>query len=240
MQEYDRIGVWPPQRDERPQPGFDQSRRSHARGRSYPAPRVDPFFDEPSFDFDPFGGAFHRSRSPRDFTDPFVFFNTMFSDFFRHGDPFDNSDFFDFPRSNPLFRSPLFNHPDPFSTLSRGSPIFGPEAFLLSSTMDNDPFRNHSTSFQSSSRGYVKRGSKGDGRIVSESRITQTVNGVTQSVWKRSDSNVSGHSVSSSFHMPTAKLALLFHASRAMNTLRIRTQMARSAISLTELSKLRP
>ncbi|KAI0272526.1 hypothetical protein BC834DRAFT_840791 [Gloeopeniophorella convolvens] len=167
-QAYDAAGVWPP-----PPPGTDQSRHHHRRHRhrhpswdSSPAP-----FPEDPFDFD----------WPRHtFTDPFRIFETVFGAVHRAmSDPFFvdplRPDFHD-RRHDRRHHRRAFPE-DPFMDV--GFPFSHGAVFDNMMHNGNRRTREYSQVF----RGSVAP----DGRWVSESRVTRTVNGVTESVWKRRD-----------------------------------------------------
>lgn len=154
--------------------------------------RRDPFFD-------PFGGAFPRPRTNvpnHAFTDPFALFESILGDLRRHAaesDPFFGSAFPIPPPPPPLDPfsrhgpGPGFMHGSSFNPMGR-TPTF-PMLEPMFSQMD-EPRRSHSAGHHSSTRGFFGSGGGGP-RWVSESRVTRSVNGVTQSVWKRTDSDVS-------------------------------------------------
>lgn len=163
-------GVWPPPEEEfigSRMPGGSRQRdfpRSHypSRGQTFP---------------DPFYPHHHRPFSGFEFTDPFTLFNSIFE-----GTPFQSGP--SRSRHHSYSRSP-FEHMhrmqaeiesfmddidrDPFSMGGMG-PRFGFGPMLA---MPSLPSPN------------------GRGRWVSESVVSSTVNGVTQTVRKRVDSNVS-------------------------------------------------
>jgi DnaJ homolog subfamily B member 6 len=183
---YDMHGVWPPSEAfDAPPPG--RNRRHTGQ---------DPFFD-----FDSNFHGFHGMRGfgaggssvpPRNpFTDPFVLFNSMFGDLNRHmPDPFMHFDTFDprehrRPRHDPFAREAMFGPggpgpmPGPFSS-SAGMSMFGG---LGASGGAPQRFRAQSSFGATGGRYGWQR----------ESRVTTTVNGVTQSTWTRVDSDVSLH-----------------------------------------------
>lgn len=53
------------------------------------------------------------------------------------------------------------------------------------------PMQSQTMSFQSSSRGMLGRGPDGKAQWVSHSKMTRSINGQTETVVKRTDSNVS-------------------------------------------------
>ena len=119
-----------------------------------------------------------RPRYGYGFTDPFALFDSIFGSFHQtFSDPFFTGGFeqspHQFSRSRTL---------DPFATLSAFP--FGPSMF---SDMMEGPGRHSAHVYSQSSRGTVAPGQG----WVSESVMTRTVNGVTESVRKRRDANVS-------------------------------------------------
>ena len=169
---YDQYGVWPP-----PAPG-PQAQGSYANGPHHPF--SNPFFRGPfpndhSFRgpprMDPFGGFGFGPRSgSRDFTDPFVLFNSIFGDLHR---AFASDPFFD----------------DPFGRRAFGSNQFGGGFFngafpsMLPSPMHFGGGGMGGSMMQSFSNG-------GNGGWVSQSWTSSTVNGVTQTKSVRRDSQV--------------------------------------------------
>ncbi|KAI0255930.1 hypothetical protein BJV78DRAFT_1350260 [Lactifluus subvellereus] len=158
-QAYDAHGVWPP-----PPPGSGGSRHRHRPYRPSREPHV--HFPEEPFDF-----GWHDHAG---FTDPFRLFESIFGEL-RHAmsDPF-------FPdpwrrdrrhdRARDFFDDPLIDVDFPFDRHGGFDDMMG---------TGNGRTRVYSQ---------VSRGTVGpDGRWVSESRMTRTVNGVTESVWKRRD-----------------------------------------------------
>ncbi|KIM82972.1 hypothetical protein PILCRDRAFT_819773 [Piloderma croceum F 1598] len=184
---YDQHGVWPPSEAfDAPPPG--RNRRHTGQ---------DPFFD-----FDSNFHGFHGMRGfgaggssvpPRNpFTDPFVLFNSMFGDLNRHmPEPFMHFDTFDPPRErrrprrDPFERETMFGPggpgpmPGPFSS-SAGMGMFGG---MGASGGAPQRFRAQSSFRASGGRYGWQR----------ESRVTTTVNGVTQSTWTRVDSDGNEH-----------------------------------------------
>ncbi|KAI0320864.1 hypothetical protein OF83DRAFT_1102671 [Amylostereum chailletii] len=176
-QEYDRHGVWPPPPDHSPYPEpppFNNRTRPYdswdARG---PQPQFPPSFAE-----------YHQPH----LTDPFRIFEAFFGSSAARAfhvpfdDPYDD------------FRNPLHpNLPPPFVRMGFGvgpSRGFGEDFF-------NDSFghsfgggsRGPSVRVYSSSSTHTQSSSPGQGGWVSESHSTTTVNGVTESVWRRKDAN---------------------------------------------------
>ncbi|KZT34241.1 DnaJ-domain-containing protein [Sistotremastrum suecicum HHB10207 ss-3] len=205
-QTYDAGGVWPPEspqnedfnRDQRPR---QRARRHHHHhhhsrdGRRHhpfgPSPFSEPFF-EPFFDVPPpgqFPGPHSHYRPSFGFTDPFELFNGVFRDMNRFDvDPF-------FSPTHPPFSSPFSHH----------AGMFGPSMF--SSPFDRDPFfagpfgsmgafdgPHHGGFLEGSSRSFFGDHIGGSGaKWVSESHASRTINGVTESVWKRTDSSGNEH-----------------------------------------------
>lgn len=144
------------------------------------------------------GASSSRSRAHNNafpgFTDPFTLFDSIFGDMRRQFD----DPFFADARStaggsgsfgNPFGTDP-FGHGSLFDRMTSGHHAFGmlpPANGMFSQSSAPFQSQSHSMNFQSSSRG----GLNGDGQWVSQSRITRSVNGVTESVWKRTDASVS-------------------------------------------------
>jgi DnaJ family protein B protein 6 len=132
-------------------------------------------------------------RNP--FTDPFVLFNSMFGDLNRHiHEPFmqfSHGDTFDDPRGHggaphePLQRANMFSPGGPGPMPGPFSPTAGMGVFGGTGTSRGVPQRFHSES--------TFRANSGRYGWQRESRVTTTVNGVTQSKWIRVDSDVSLH-----------------------------------------------
>ncbi|THH10367.1 hypothetical protein EW145_g1397 [Phellinidium pouzarii] len=166
---YDQHGQWPP-------PEVQQDPRNNSFNS--------PFFNEPFFN-DPFftqtsGASSSRSRrhyNPPGFTDPFALFNSIFGDMHRS------------------FDDPFFADAGPFGSQPFGSFNRNPFGHLQMNNVFpaiDGPFQGQTSNFQSSSRG-VRTHGDGNGHWVSQSRMTQTINGVTESVWKRTDSTGNKH-----------------------------------------------
>ncbi|EJD07636.1 DnaJ-domain-containing protein [Fomitiporia mediterranea MF3/22] len=195
---YDRYGEFPPPEVEQ-DPYAEQA---HHRHRHHPHAHHhrhgfggsfnDPFFNDPFF-ARPFGS---RSRPRNDpffgFTDPFALFDQIFGDM-RHS--FEDPSFgVPFPSAGSPFARTPFGHSSLFDRMMGGNPAFG---MLPPSTdpfnQSGRPLHGHSMSFSSSSRGTLTRGADGNPQWVSQSKMTRTVNGVTESVLKRTDSNGNEH-----------------------------------------------
>lgn len=129
-------------------------------------------FPSPLFTHDPFASFF---------TDPFTLFNSIFDDMPRHSSRVH-------PYSHSSFRG------NPFSNFDRIQDDI--ESFMES--IDRDPFgvgpiprftpRSRISTFPSVD---VFSNEDGGGRWVSDSFMSTTVNGVTQTIRKQKDSNVS-------------------------------------------------
>ena len=175
-----------------PFPNRAGSHRSHSHDPRSGAPFSgfpfdDPFFANP-FGASPFGASGSRTRGRSQdfyaFSDPFTFFDRVFEDVFRDmNDPF----FSNRHRPRHAFGGGLFIHHffghDPFLEGPRSPFGFLPSPFHHSTF----PFDGQAASFSSSTRAI----SGGDSRWVSQSQTTRIVNGVTESVFKRIDSDVS-------------------------------------------------
>ncbi len=161
--------------------------RHRQRRQSSPLANMHDPFNDPFF-ADPFGfggfGLHHGqrrasgSRSPfglnDPFTNPFELFNSFFSD-----DPF-------LPGVPPL-SGHFGHHPHmPFS-----EPLFGGATNLLPQMGHMFPTTPLGIPASFHSQSVFARGSGGNGQWVSESRTSRSVNGVTESEWKRVDANVS-------------------------------------------------
>lgn len=128
----------------------------------------------------PFGGGFPHQHL---FTDPHVLFDSLFGDMRRHF----NEPFMSFPQAHPGgFDGPRPGRHDPFDRFDMPGP--GP--------MSGFPFGPSFGFFDGMPRGRFRTESHGFGagnglNWRSESRVTTSVNGVTQSRWTRVDSDVS-------------------------------------------------
>ncbi|KAF8475147.1 hypothetical protein DFH94DRAFT_635407 [Russula ochroleuca] len=154
---YDAAGVWPP-----PPPGSGGSR--HRRRPRYPSRERHVPFPEDPFDF-----GFHHHAG---FTDPFRLFESIFGEL--HNAMFD-----------PFVPRRRDRHHDAHQQRGRG--FFDDHhgmGFPFDRGFDDTMNPGGRTRVYSQvSRSTVTP----DGRIVSESRMTRTVNGVTESIWKRKD-----------------------------------------------------
>jgi DnaJ family protein B protein 6 len=189
---YDLHGVWPP-----PEHNNDEPHHRSSRHRYEPSSHQYQTYSSPFPDnmFPPFSSGLFGERHPRShfvFTDPFALFDSIFGDFPRAGPV----GLFQFPPRHAEHHSrrhEYLGHPadehhhyeDPGRdgytgphhrrhTHSQGSSYPPMQAF-----------------FQSESHGYGSHG-----RWTQESKVTTTVNGVSQSVWKRTDADVSGDACS--------------------------------------------
>ena len=164
-------GIWPV-------PDVDDVPTSHMHGgsryRSYPRqrPARAPSFPTPLFSPDPFASFF---------TDPFTLFNSIFDDMSLHSSG---------PRVHSHSHTPF--RAGPFSNFDRMQAEI--EGFM--ENIDRDPFgvghnfprftpRTPISTFPAVDNG------DGGGRWVSNSFMSTTVNGVTQTIHKQKDSNVS-------------------------------------------------
>lgn len=156
-------------------------RYSHHPHHSHP---FDHDFFNRSFFSGPFGASSSRSRgrtNPFTFTDPFALFDAIFEDMHRQFDgPF-------FGNTSPFGRQSS-NHASPFDRM--GMFPFGALPPFPNSLLALDSSFPGGSSFHSSQTLVPPSGSRND-HWVSQSRMTRTINGVTESVWKRTDSNVS-------------------------------------------------
>lgn len=149
----------------------------------------DPFSGDPFYSSSPFG----RNRSRQfAFTDPFELFNSLFGDLhaaFENDPFFSNTSFVRSPFDDRSFHSPfggsLFGGPmgDPFGSMFGRSPFGG----LLGGAMfpaleDMAGARVYSSSTQAVGT---------NGQWVSRSQMTRTVNGRTEVITKRIDTEVS-------------------------------------------------
>ncbi|KAK2463635.1 hypothetical protein APHAL10511_004386 [Amanita phalloides] len=172
---YDKHGVFPP-----PEPQRDHVRPSYDRGAHHHS-RSHPFGD-------PF---MSHGFSSFVFTDPFALFDEIFGQEFpewrhHHSRFHGHSRFTDFspflsPFSNPLNRSPM-GIGGLFANMERD--LFGmPGGFPSRSLMSSRAF----PALDPPSRNRRERG------LVQESYMTQTINGVTQSVHKKVDMDGNEH-----------------------------------------------
>jgi DnaJ family protein B protein 6 len=131
----------------------------------------DPFFTDPFFS-SPFFNSPHRRAPHSSFTDPFVLFNSLFDDIFHDMQPHHNH------------RHDIFN---PVQSHTVGFPFgFGSGFFGGFGSLPNGASQMMSNSYQTS---YMNDGS--EPRWISQSSMTRTINGVTETVQERIDSNVS-------------------------------------------------
>ncbi|CCL99671.1 uncharacterized protein FIBRA_01692 [Fibroporia radiculosa] len=176
---YDRYGVWPP-----PATGPDSSRRTNHRQNSFDA-----------FNFDPFGSFGHQQSFV--FTDPFVLFNSLFGDIhqlhrqFFDDDPFSASQF-----HGAFGRSPFDRMGDPFGhTLMSpfGGSIFGSGPGLLGSGPMFSDFMGPNSRPGGASYGSVSEAVGRNGQWVSQSTVTRSINGRTETTTKRRDAEGNEH-----------------------------------------------
>ncbi|KIM44545.1 hypothetical protein M413DRAFT_442510 [Hebeloma cylindrosporum] len=173
--EYDIHGVWPPpEEDEVP---FHAPHTSHHR--SYTSSR----HPSRSQTFpDPFFSHHHTTFSPFQFTDPFTLFNSIFE-----GSRF--------TMGSSRSRHASFMRPmDPFGHMERIQAEI--EDFM--EDIDRDPFgRPGFPMFRPMSSmaaiGSSSFNNSNNGRWISESYMTSTVNGVTQTIRKRTDMDGNEH-----------------------------------------------
>ncbi|KAF8967689.1 hypothetical protein BDZ97DRAFT_1655988 [Flammula alnicola] len=170
--EYDTHGVWPPPEDDFP--------TSRMPGGSYQRPYSRSPYPSRSQSFpNPFFSHHHTPFSAFQFTDPFTLFNSIFE-----GTPSQN------PSSRP--RHHYSRSMDPFAHMHRMQEDI--ESFM--EDIDRDPF--------GMGGGFPRFGpmmqmpslpalDANRGRWISESYMTSTVNGVTQTVRKRIDSDGNEH-----------------------------------------------
>lgn len=182
---YDLYGRWPPP-DAVPEPRPSAGNRQADPFNTFNTRFHDPFFDFP----DPFRGT----RRHFAFTDPFELFNSIFGDLHRGplgGSLFDDPFFDDFPSP---FGGARRNR-DPFDSFGRGS-LMSPFGGLLGGSMFS-PFQqimdSPNANVRSASYSAIGYDNGQERRWVSQSRMTRTINGVTESVWKRTDSDGNEH-----------------------------------------------
>jgi DnaJ homolog subfamily B member 6 len=181
---YDLHGVWPPPET----PGTPPPRRNRHHNSGHP----DPFFDFHSNFHGPGMRAFGAGGSsmPRHnpFTDPFVLFNSLFGDF----NGYMHEPFVQFPHGEARGRGRAhhdgFERADMFGPGGPGPmPAFNPTAGMgMFGGMG--PSGGMPQRFRTESSFRSTGGRHGFRR---ESRVTTTVNGVTQSTWTRVDLDVS-------------------------------------------------
>ena len=160
------------------QPTNNWQEPSRSFDNSWGMPMHDPFFGFP------FG-----SRSGAHLTDPFELFDSVFGSMRQaFNDPFFNDPFFDGPSAN----QQLYNTPRGMETMALGFPFGG--------NMFSPSFFGAPAGGQVYTQSTRRVTSPGSG-WVSESRMTRTVNGVTETVWKRTNSRVSFASLPSRFHL---------------------------------------
>ncbi|KAF4610802.1 hypothetical protein D9613_006894 [Agrocybe pediades] len=178
--EYDIHGVWPPPEVEpEPSPYMPSGSRhssSYRRHSSRTQPFPDPFFAHHH-------AHRHHAYSSFQFTDPFTLFDSIFEDL----NPF---------RGHSTRQAPSPFSMDPFERMNR----FHAEIDALMHDIDRDPFGmsgfpsfgRHSAlpSFPAIDRSPFDTS---HGHWVSESFMTSTVNGVTQTISKRIDSEGNEH-----------------------------------------------
>lgn len=170
VQEYDIHGVWPPPEEDEvpfraPHTGHHRSytpSRHTSRSQTFPGP----FFSH-----------HHAPFSPFQFTDPFTLFNSIFE-----GSPFASHS------RHPSFMRPM----GPFSHMERIQAEI--EDFM--EDIDRDPFGRSGFPRFSPMSSMAALGSSSfndssNGRWISESYMTSTVNGITQTIRKQTDVDVS-------------------------------------------------
>ncbi|KAI0091714.1 hypothetical protein BDY19DRAFT_904326 [Irpex rosettiformis] len=183
---YDQCGVWPPTVETQPQagPSYNSQNRTFSAFGSHNPFETNPFFSSrPS----PFGTPFH-------FTDPFELFNSLFGDTHRPG--FDWGDDFNDPffggghpfMSPPFSAGPLgmaFGPRDPWGRPLMGQ--FGPFAghpMLSAFGAGNPNVHSYSSTSQAIGSG---------GNWVSQSTVTRSINGRTETITKRRDAQGNEH-----------------------------------------------
>lgn len=175
-QVYDLHGVWPPPEPERPEfTSRDRpSRHSSHHQSHYRSPPRSATFPDPFF-----------QRSDFAFTDPFVLFNSMFDEQLprqRHQSQYNYGQSRSAPwTDDPFSRAPMLH-----------SGISNLVANIFSEV--NREFGAHSGfhhSFPSSPALVISPNEMGGGRWASQSSMTQIINGVTHSITKRRDWDVS-------------------------------------------------
>lgn len=187
MQLYDRHGVWPPNANmPSPEagPSFTRTSRNmrrdgHSRPSPQPGPFSDPFFSDPFFQQGFPGPSFA-------FRDPFEIFSSVFGDMHVRSGFNDSGSFMDvhFPFGSSPFGSSPFGS-SPFGSSPFGASPFGGAPFgsSMNSMMGGGPnVRTHSSVSQ-----FISAGSRSE----SQSVITRTVNGRTETITKKRDANVS-------------------------------------------------
>ncbi|EIW58727.1 DnaJ-domain-containing protein [Trametes versicolor FP-101664 SS1] len=186
---YDRHGVWPPPTE---QPAYPQAETRNSFGNN-------PFSNGTFFNA-PFGS---RSQRGYMFTDPFELFNSLFGDLhsaFENDPIFVGTPFFRSPFDDPFFRSA---HNDPFSRSPFGGPMFGGSMFGGSMFGPGSPFGgmlmggsmfpqiesgSNSRMYSSSTEAVGQ-----NGQWISRSQMTRTVNGRTEVITKRVDTQGNEH-----------------------------------------------
>ena len=170
-------GIWPPPEDfDSPPPSPRRERRhtSNYQQQNYRHPHHDPFYF--ARNSDPFhsmprhrsGHGHHHGMPPRHHADPFEVFNAVFGQFDRHFKEM-------FP---PMPQFQVFPHEPRMGMPHRPHDL--PALFIP----DMPDMYSHSTS-----HGFP--GSAGGHRAMrQETRVTTTINGVTESIWTRTDDNV--------------------------------------------------
>lgn len=160
---YDKAGIWPPP------PPVSERTRHHRRPRHSTREQYVPFPDDP-FDF-PWP---HHTG----FTDPFRLFESIFGEMHHTmADPFFSDPYRRNHRHDPHHRGAGSFFDDPL--VGVGFPFDRGNVFDDVMNSGNGRSRVYSE---------VSRGAMApDGRWVSESRVTRSINGVTESVWKRKD-----------------------------------------------------
>lgn len=179
-------GVWPP-----PEPTEEPMHRGTGRHRYETSPHhYQPFdftYPSPMFSAFPsasFGGG-HHPRSHFHFTDPFTLFDSIFGDFQRAGlfqFPHHHGETLSHPRHHEYLTDDHHHYEDPRRAGYAGTHH---RRHTHSQGSSFPPAQSSGVIYQSESHGYSR-----NGRWTQESRMTSTVNGVTQSVWKRTDADV--------------------------------------------------
>jgi DnaJ homolog subfamily B member 6 len=185
---YDQYGTWPPP-TATAQPSAGPSFRQSSNPFSAFGPN-NPFETDPFFTGRPFGRPAHMAYA---FTDPFELFHSLFGDIHHMHDDFDDPFF----GHSPFMSSPL-GMSTPFGTGmglhgSWGGPLtmapFGPFAgrSMLSSFASSAAMAPNMRSYSSTMQSL---GSGGHGGWVSQSTMTRSINGRTETITTRRDAQV--------------------------------------------------
>ncbi|KZP26589.1 DnaJ-domain-containing protein [Athelia psychrophila] len=184
---YDMHGIWPPPEELDSPPPSPRRERRHTNTYHQPQyrhPRHDPFYFADAFHGMPrnrSGHAHHHGMPPRNHADAYDVFNAVFGQFDRHF-----KETFPFP-PGPIPHSHGFQGFPPEPWMGMPGPGMAHDVPHLFIPDMPDMFGH---GFPRSAGGHSQRSHRS---VRQESRVTTTINGVTESIWTRSDDNGNEH-----------------------------------------------